>query len=109
MKKLSRFAAVSMLVAMPVGLAACGGGDSKPSKSDVSSGYAKMLKSMGGTTDSALFDKVASCTTDKIYDKASTKTLEAMASGDKSNQPDSKDQTLLTDAAKDCTTTAMKG
>lgn len=111
MKNLSRFAAVSMLVAMPVGLAACGGGgggSDKPSKSDVASGYAKMLKSMGGTTNAPLMDKIASCTADKVYDKATTKTLNAMASGDKSNQPDAKDQTLLTDASKACTETAMK-
>lgn len=108
MKKLSRCAAVALLVAVPVGLTGCGGGDDKPSKSDVASGYAKMLKSMGGTTDSALMDKVASCTADKVYDKAATKTLKAMASGDKSNQPDAKDETLLTDASKDCTETAMK-
>lgn len=110
MKNVSRLAAATLLVAVPVGLTGCGGADSKPSKSDVSSGYAKMLKSMGGTSvDSAMWDKIASCTTDKVYDKATTKTLKAMASGDKSNQPDTADQTLLTDASKDCTTTAMKG
>lgn len=111
MKKLSRFAAVSLLVAAPISLAACGG-DDKPAKADVKSGYAKLLKSSLGADASAggdMLDTIASCTVDKIYDKATTQTLKAMASGDKSTKADDKDETLLTDATKDCTTSAMKG
>lgn len=112
MKKLSRFAAVSMLVAAPITLAACGGGDDKPAKADVKSGYSKLLKTSLGADASAggdMLDKISSCTVDKIYDKATTQTLKAMASGDKSTKADDKDETLLTDATKECTTSAMKG
>lgn len=109
MKLLSRLGAAALLVAAPIGLAACGG-DDKPAKADVKSGYAKLLKSTLGSEASAqgdLIDKISSCTVDKVYDKATTKTLQAMASGDKGSKADDKDETLLTDATKDCTTSSM--
>lgn len=111
MTKLSRLAAVSLLIAAPISLAACGS-DDKPAKADVKSGYSKLLKSSLGAdaaTGGDMLDKISSCTVDKVYDKASTQTLKAMASGDKSTKADDSDETLLTDATKDCTTTAMKG
>ncbi len=108
----SRTAAVAALLALPLGLAACGDGDGdKPSKDEVTKGVEKLYGGTTGTsqlTDSQT-NKLASCAVDKTYDKLSTKTLKAMASGDKDSKGDKKDEAAFRAAGIACARTVVSG
>ncbi|RNI22167.1 hypothetical protein [Flexivirga caeni] len=107
MKLIARTAAAAVLLSLPMTLAACGGGGSKPSKADAATGYAKIMQSKG--ISSSVANKVATCTLDKTYDKLSAKTLNAMKSGSSSSKGDAKDETTLKNATTTCATAAVKG
>lgn len=100
-----RTLAIGLLAVAPLGLASCG---SKPSKEDVNSGFEKVLDKIGGSSlDASVKKKVASCITDKVYDKVSDTTLEHIAKGDK--QVESKDTSTIDEAAKTCAEQNIKG
>lgn len=102
-----RTLAIGLLAVAPLGLASCG---SKPSKDEVTSGIQKILDQTGGSSlDASLKKKVASCMTDKIYDKVSDDTLEGIAKGDKNEKVSSKDNSTIESAAKTCAEENVKG
>jgi len=103
MKIVSRTAAAALLITLPMSLAACGGG-SKPSKADVQAGFTKAMKSQSElkSAPDAMLDKMSRCTVDKIYDKVSNKTLNAIKSGDTSNKISADDESKLTSATNSC-------
>lgn len=104
MKIATRTAAAALLISLPMALGACGSGGSKPSKADVQAGFTKAMKSQSElkSAPDAMLEKMSSCTVDKIYDKVSNKTLNAIKSGDTSNKISADDESTLTDATNSC-------
>ncbi|MDQ2849946.1 MAG: hypothetical protein M3Y49_04280 [Actinomycetota bacterium] len=111
MSILNRATATAALLILPFSLAACGGGSDKPSKADAQAGFSKLLKSETGASSAnpALLEKLSKCVVDKTYDKLTTRTLKAMASGDKNSKGDDKDKTTLTDANQACAKSVAAG
>ncbi|MBB2892538.1 hypothetical protein [Flexivirga oryzae] len=105
MKIVSRTAAAALLITLPMALGACSSsGGSKPAKADVQAGFTKALKGQSeakGAPDS-LVNKMSGCVVDKIYNKVSNKTLNAIKSGDTSNKISSDDESTLNDATNSC-------
>lgn len=104
MSLLKRATATGALLILPLSLAACGGGGAKPSKADAQAGLSKILKSSPETSSltAAQNDKITKCVIDKTYDKLTTKTLKAMASGDDNSKGDEKDKSTLNSASTAC-------
>lgn len=73
----------------------------KPSKDEIVKGYSKIVKSVSAELPDDLVKKVTSCFVDEVYDKASVKTLRAIADGDAS-KIDSGDANLFVDAQAAC-------
>ena len=73
----------------------------KPSKKEVIKGYTKIVKSVMAELPDDIVTKVTSCFVDEVYDKASAKTLRAIADGDGS-RIDPGDMSLFTDAQTAC-------
>lgn len=102
-----RVAATATLLALPLGLAACGG--SKPSKADVKSGMQhyvqKTLKEEGSGSSSlsdASLKKYSDCIVDKVYDDVSADALNAMKDGDNDAKVKQSDKDAVSQASKDC-------
>lgn len=100
-----------LALALPFGLAACGG-DDKPSKEDVLAGFDQMLAQMGmdeaslesfGVSGEQM-DNYASCIVDDIYGEVSADLLNAVADGDAEAQVDisEEDEEVVTDAVESC-------
>lgn len=104
MSIIKRATATAALLILPLSLAACGGGGAKPSKADAQAGLSKVFKSAAGTSSLTTEQntKVSKCVVDKTYDKLTTKTLKAMASGDDNSKGDKKDETTLRTASNEC-------
>lgn len=73
----------------------------KPSKEEIVKGYSKIVKSVSAELPDDIVKKVTSCFVDEVYDKASVKTLRAIADGDGSGI-DAGDATLFVDAQSAC-------
>ena len=73
----------------------------KPSKEEIVKGYSKIVKSVSAELPDDLVTKVTSCFVDEVYEKASVKTLRAIADGDAS-RIDSGDANLFVDAQAAC-------
>lgn len=86
--------------------AASGG---KPSKDAAAKGLSKILQSENGSSalKPAILDKIAQCILDKTYSKLTTKTLKAMASGDKKSSPDNRDATTVKAVTVPCSKAAV--
>ncbi|WP_446665271.1 hypothetical protein [Flexivirga sp. B27] len=108
MKIATRTAAAAMLIALPMGLTACGG--SKPAKDDVKAGYVKAVKKNLGSTGSkvpdSLYDKLADCMIDKSYDDLSADTLNKLKDGDATAETKVKkeDKETMDKVSKECQT-----
>ncbi|BDZ56533.1 hypothetical protein FB554_3382 [Barrientosiimonas humi] len=101
-----RMGATALLLTLPLGLTACGGG--KPSKEEVQAGYAKLLESNGGgQIPQAQIDSIAKCVTDKAYDNVSGDTLDKIAKGENA-RADNDDVSKLTGYAGQCSSDAFK-
>ena len=105
--------AAGLALALPFGLAACGGAD-KPSKDEVLDGMSTMLDeqfaAMGaskeqleqiGITDE-MFGEYYSCIVDDIYDEVDNDTLQKIADGDPDAQIAADDERELQDATQGC-------
>lgn len=105
--------AAGLALALPFGLAACGGAD-KPSKDEVLDGMSTMLDeqfaAMGaskeqleqiGITDE-MFGEYYSCIVDDIYDEVDNDTLQKIAAGDAEARVPSDDEAVLESASMDC-------
>ncbi|MFT4166948.1 MAG: hypothetical protein QM650_17050 [Microlunatus sp.] len=77
------------------------GNGAKPSKEEVVAGYSKIVKGIMAELPDDIVKKVTSCFVDEVYDKASAKTLRAIADGDGSGI-DPGDMSLFTDAQTAC-------
>ena len=102
-----RTAALALAATIPFGLAACGGDGDKPSKADVKAGFVTAVtKQAGSAGDTAEGKKAAGqigdCIIDKVYDKVSNKTLNAIKSGDTDSKIDKDDEKTLDSASQDC-------
>ena len=102
-------AAAGLALALPFGLAACGG-DEKPSKDDVKAGMAEMLESYGvdpatmeaaGVSSESL-DAYYTCIVDDIYDDSSASLLQGIADGDEDAPMSSEENSLFNSAAQNC-------
>ncbi len=101
-----RVAATATLLALPLGLAACGG--SKPSKAEVKSGMQhyvqKTLEGESGSSSlsKASLKKYSDCIVDKVYDDVSADALNAMKDGDNDAKVKQSDKDAVSQASKDC-------
>ena len=73
----------------------------KPSKKQVVDGYTKIVKGVMSGLPDDLVRKVTGCFVDEVYDKASVKTLRAIADADATGI-DPADSSLFTDAQQVC-------
>lgn len=110
--------AAGLALALPFGLAACGG-DEKPSKDEVRDGVAVMLdqqlSAMGVTADQIeaaglgpALDDYYSCVVDGVYDDVSADTLQKIADGDPEAQVADGDLQTLTDASESCVASELE-
>lgn len=104
------FVAAGLALALPFGLAACGG-DDKPSKEEVRAGLDSMLADQGmGTEDleqlgveGDIVDDYFNCIVDGIYDDVSNDTLNALADNNPDASLPSEDEEVFQDATMACT------
>lgn len=109
MSGFARTAASAALVAVSIGVTACGQSEQKPTKADVQRGLSTILVTAGGTANLVDPDQritVSTCITDRIYDKVSTTTLKALATGNPEAKGDKNDKDVVKPAIKFCGTNA---
>lgn len=84
-------------------LTSCSMLNSKPSKSDVSNGLFKLLKSEApSNVDDDVIHNAANCVADEIYNDLSKIGAETLAKGDKDGGGTDKDLDLLSKATDKC-------
>lgn len=108
MKTLHRTAAVAALLALPLGMTACGG--SKPSKDDVRAGFQKVINEKSGAAASSpemkpKMTKYTDCILDEAYDDLSPEALNAMKDGDEKAEVPAKDKKTMEKAVNACAST----
>ncbi|MBM9433462.1 hypothetical protein [Flaviflexus equikiangi] len=105
--------AIGLALALPFGLAACGG-DDKPSKSEVLAGVDTMMQkqfetlgvtiedfeSVGVTQED--LDSFYSCIVDEVYDNVSNETLNKIVDGDPETELTGDDLTTIETASTTC-------